>query len=130
MATAADLVSAVPVDLLPDDVKQDLEEAVAPIKQIDFDTAIKQVLQGQLDEILNTLDTTCSTRSPRRTPKCAFLESIDPGAAFEELEREVFDPMLERLAAIDPVAVLQPVSDVLDELKDGRARASTFAPRC
>ncbi len=119
MTTAADLVSKVPVDILPDDVKQDLEKAVAPIKQIDFDTSIKQVLEGQLHDILATLDTSVLDEVAQAyADVLAFLESIDPRDALEQLEHDAFDPMLERLAAIDPAAVLQPVSDVLDGLKD------------
>ena len=119
MATAADLVSKVPVDLLPDDVKQDLEEAVAPIKQIDFDTAIKSVLEGQLDEILNTLDTEVLDEvAAAYAAVLVFLEGINPRPGFEELEREAFDPLVARLQAIDVAAVFEPVADVLDELKD------------
>jgi hypothetical protein len=119
MTTAADLVSAVPVDILPDDVKHDLEEAVAPIKQIDFDTAIKTVLEGQLHDILNELDTTVLDEvAAAYAEVLAFLNSINPRTAFEQLEHEAFDPMLARVAAIDPAEVLQPVANVLDELKD------------
>ncbi|HEV8249658.1 MAG TPA: hypothetical protein VGQ15_06760 [Gaiellaceae bacterium] len=119
MTTAADLVSMVPVDILPDDVKHDLEEAVAPIKQIDFDTAIKHVLEGQLHDILHTLDTTVLDEVAKAyADVLAFLERINPRDAFEELEREAFDPMLERIAAIDPAEVLEPISSVLDELKE------------
>jgi hypothetical protein len=119
MSTAADLVSAVPVDILPDDVKQDLQEAVAPIKAIDFDTAIRGTLEGQLHDILHELDTTVLDEvAAAYAEVLAFLESINPRGAFEQLEHEAFDPLLERLAAIDPAEVLSPVSSVLDELKD------------
>jgi hypothetical protein len=119
MTTAVDVVSKVPVDLLPDDVRKDLDQAVAPIKQIDFDTAIKQELEGQLQDILNTLDTDVLDEVAQAYAEVlAFLTQINPRAGFEQLEQEAFDPLLERLAAIDPAEVLQPVSGVLDTLKD------------
>jgi hypothetical protein len=119
MTTAADIVSKVPVDLLPDDAKQDLEQAVAPIKEIDFDTAIKQVLEGQLDEILRTLDTDVLDEVTAAYKQVVdFLEEINPRPAFQELEREAFDPLVDRLKAIDVAALFEPVENVLDELKD------------
>jgi len=91
------------------------------------------VLEGQLHEILHTLDTSVLDEvAAAYAEVLAFLESIDPRDAFDELERETFDPMLERLAAIDPTEVLRPVSEVLDTLKDAvrslDLRADVLAP--
>lgn len=119
MNTAASVVSAVPVDLLPDDMKQELQQAVAPIKQIDFDTAIKGELEGELHDILHTLDTDVLDEVAQAYAEVlAFLQQIDPRDALTQLEQEAFDPMIARIQAIDPTEILKPVSDVLDTLKD------------
>ena len=46
-----------------------------------------------------------------------FLEDINPRAPLEQLELEAFDPMLERVRAVDPTEVLAPVTAVLEELR-------------
>jgi hypothetical protein len=84
MSTAADLVSKVPVDLLPDDVKQDLEDAVARSSRSTSTPRSSEVLEGELHDILNTLDTTVLDEVAQAyADVLAFLESIDPGDAFE-----------------------------------------------
>jgi hypothetical protein len=118
METTAGIVDAVPLDLLPDDVKAEFESAARPIKQIDFDTAIRVTLVGQLREILDTLDTDVLDEvEAAYADVLRFLHTIDPGDAFEQLERDAFDPMLERVRAVDPTTVLEPVTAVLDELR-------------
>ena len=120
MTTAADLVSKVPVDILPDDVKQDLDRG-GRADQADRlrHRRSSDVLEGQLHDILNTLDTMSSTRSP----------GVRRGARLPREHRPARRPSSSSSTrrstrcssgsrAIDPAAVLQPVSDVLDGLKD------------
>ena len=118
METAANVVAAVPFELLPDDAKSELDEAIAPIKAIDFEGDVRDVLVAQLRAILDSLETDVLDEiDAAYQAVVAFLEEINPRAPLEQLELEAFDPMLERVRAVDPAAVLEPVTQVLDELR-------------
>jgi hypothetical protein len=116
--TAKSVVAAVPVSLLPDDTKQELDQAVKPIKDIDFDHDVRDVLEEQLDAILTALSTDVLDEIDQLYQQViAFIQSIDPRAALTQFEQDDFDPMLARIQAVDPTEILKPVSDVIDELK-------------
>ena len=107
-----------PVSLLPDDTKQELDQAVQPIKDIDFDHDVRDVLEQQLDAILTALNTDVLDEIDQLYQQVvAFIQSIDPRAALTQFEQEEFDPMLARIQAVDPTEILKPVSDVIDEVK-------------
>ncbi|MDJ0768554.1 MAG: hypothetical protein QNJ12_07150 [Ilumatobacter sp.] len=117
--TTADVVGAVPLGLLPDDAKADLAEAVEPIKQIDVQRDVADVLNARLAEILDQLDTTVLDEIEQAYAEViAFLESVDPGAPIEQLEADVYEPFLETLRAIDPTAILQPLDDAIAPVRD------------
>ena len=116
---SASIVDAVPLDLLPDDALQELSDATAPVKAIDFDTQVRDVLKAQMRTILDALDTdVLGELEAAHRAAVAFLERIDPNAAIEAFERETFDPLIEQVQAVDPTAILQPVSDLLQDIKD------------
>ena len=116
--TAKSVVAAVPISLLPDDTKQELDSAVQPIKDIDFDTDVRDVLEQQLDAILTALNTDVLDEIGALYQEVvAFIKSIDPRAALQQFEQQDFDPMLARIQAVDPTEILKPVSDVIDEVK-------------
>jgi hypothetical protein len=121
--TAKTVVAAVPVSLLPDDTKQELDQAVQPIKDIDFDTDVRDVLEQQLDAILTALNTSVLDEIDQLYQQVvAFIQSIDPRAALTQFEQDDFDPMLARIQAVDPTEILKPVSNVIDDLKAAVAR--------
>jgi hypothetical protein len=116
--TAADVVAKVPIELLPDDVRSELDEVIRPIKAIDFDTDVRAVLVAQLQVIMDSLETDVLDEvEVAYQAVVAFLEEIAPRAPLEQLEQEAFDPMLERVRTVDPAAVLEPATRVLDELR-------------
>ncbi len=116
METTADVVAAVPVDLLPDDVRADLSEATAPVKAIDFDAEVVVPLLAQLDEIRAGVDVAVleGVRLAQQEV-VAFLEEHDPEGALVTFEAEVFDPFLAQVRALDPAEALAPVHDLLAE---------------
>ncbi|MEM8960466.1 MAG: hypothetical protein AAGD38_03225 [Acidobacteriota bacterium] len=141
--TTAKVVDAVPLDLLPDSTERELEEAVRPIKAIDFENDVAVVLKDELDAILDSLDTeVLGAIQAAYEDLVAFLRDIDPRELVATLEREHYDPMVERLRAVDadqllapftealerfrdtlggldPDALLEPIEDVFDQLLDG-----------
>ena len=118
MDTAATAIDTVPLDILPDDVEADLQEAVQPVKAIDFDADVRQVLTDKLDEILVRLDTDILAEVDAKYQELiGFLQDNDPREPLAEFEAETFDPLLEAIAAIDPDEILRPVTEILDEAK-------------
>jgi len=116
--TAKSVIAAVPISLLPDDTRKELDDAVKPIKDIDFDTEVRDVLENALDEIMTALDTDVLDEIDEAFHEVlAFIQGIDPRARLQQFEQEDFDPMLERIRAVDPTEVLKPISDVIDQVK-------------
>ena len=116
--TAKSVVAAVPLSLLPDDTRQELDEAVQPIKDIDFDTDVRDVLENELDAIMTSLNTDVLDEIDAAYHEVlSFIQGIDPRGPLQQFEHDDFDPMLERIRAIDPTEILKPISDAIDEVK-------------
>ena len=116
--TTADIVGAVPLGLLPDDAKQELAEAVEPVKQIDFQADVADVLTDRMQSILAKLDTdVLGAIEAAYDDVIDFLESVDPSAPLEAFEAEVFDPFLAQLRAINPAELLAPLEEAIAPVK-------------
>lgn len=118
MDTGADALELVPFDILPDDLKAKVDEVAVRIRAIDFDRDVRDALVGQLQAILADLDTeVLATVQGFCDQVLAFLRELDPRGHIAILEQETFEPFLARLAAIDPDALLAPVTEVMDGIK-------------
>lgn len=117
MDTAATVIDAVPLDILPDDVEADLQEAVKPVKAIDFEE-VKNTLVSALNDIRTSFDEDVLGEIDAIYQEIiTFLQDNNPRGPIEELEATVFDEFLARLQQIDPDVILQPVADVIDQAK-------------
>lgn len=127
-----DVVKRVPLDLLPADAKNELHSKVAPIKAIDFEAQVATPLKHELDEIVAQLDAAVLTALRAAYAKVTeFLASIDPTPAIDALQRQAFDPLLERLRRVDPAQLLAPVIRAVDDAKRALAGfdpAAALAP--
>ena len=56
IAAAADVVKAIPFDLLPDSTKSEVGSALAPIKNIDFDADVRDPLSAAVNEVLAAVE--------------------------------------------------------------------------
>ncbi len=118
MDTVSSIVEAVPVELLPDDMEADLQEAVQPVKSIDFDRDVREVLIDKLEQILDKVDDDILGEIDRMSKEIvAFLQEHDPQEKLEELEKQYFDPLLETIQNVDPDTIFEPVTEVIDEIK-------------
>lgn len=142
--TTADVIDAVPLELLPADMKAELDEAVAPLRAIDVPATLEEVeswfaitpegrfaleapleeavadIQAQVDEVVAAV----AEMDPR-----LLVESIDAAVAElrEQVEglvpdltlapvQEVVDQVKGMLETLDLRAQLQPVQDAFDEV--------------
>ncbi|HKE20264.1 MAG TPA: hypothetical protein VKB80_35565 [Kofleriaceae bacterium] len=118
MDTTASVVDAIPFGLLPNDQRQKVVDLARPIKQLDFDAQVRQVLHAQLTEILDQLDEeVLGAVQGAFADVAAFLHDVDPRRHLIEFEEAEFDPMLARLRAIDPDELLRPVSEAVDRVR-------------
>lgn len=118
MDTVSSIIDAVPIELLPDDMEADLQEAVQPVKSIDFDSDVRAVLIEKLEQILAKVDDDILGEIDRMSKEIvAFLQEHDPEETLKELEEEYFDPLLETIQNVDPETMLEPVTEVLDDIK-------------
>ncbi len=119
MDTVSSVIAAVPLDLLPDDMEQDLQNAVQPVKAINFDSEVREVLVNKLDDILEKLDTDILGEIDRMAKEIiAFLQEHDPTETLDDLETRYFDPMLEKIQAVNPEELLRPVTEVIEQVKE------------
>jgi hypothetical protein len=120
--TIADVVAAVPLGLLPDDARQELADAVEPVKSIDFQVDVADVLNARLQDIVGALDTdVLGAVEEAYGEVVAFLRSVDPSTPIEQLEAEVFEPFLQELRSINPTELLGPLEEAIAPVRDAIA---------
>lgn len=120
--TTASVVDAVPLSLLPDDVFQDLCEAIAPVQAIDFQRDVADVLKKELDEILELLDTDVLKALQEAYAKVVeFLRAIDPEPHIAGFEQATFDPLIEELRKVDPEALIRPLEEAIAPVQEAIA---------
>lgn len=115
--TTADVVDAVPFDLLPTDLQQEIVDAVRPIKQLDVD-GFSQDLRDELRAIVDALDTSVlDTLDAAYQQVLAFLGDLDPCVPLEEFEAGPFTALRAAVESVDPRVLLEPVEAALDEAR-------------
>ncbi len=123
--TGADLLGAVPKALLPDDLKQALDDACAPVEALDLEP-VREELRTELQGISAAIDAdVLADLKAAFDEVVAFLDTIDPEPLATDFEQSTFDPMVERLLAIDPTI---PLADVISALDDVKQAVADFDP--
>ncbi len=119
--TAADVIGAVPVGLLPDSMKADLDAAVAPIRAIDPDQVRAEIedllaireghfeLRGVLDEALRTIQQNYEAL-------LVEVQHADPRQLIAPIDAEL-TRIREAVTRLTPQLTLQPLQDAVDRVK-------------
>jgi hypothetical protein len=114
---AASALSLTPRDLLPDDVKQELEDACAQLQAVNLD-GVKTELTAELEALIASVDTdVLDLLRDAQAEVVAFLDSIDPRPPLREFEDGPFADLVIRLREADPSTPLAPVISALDEAR-------------
>ena len=126
----ADVIKAVAPLLFTDDLKQKLKDAGEFLKQLDFD-AVRSTLIAGFDEILETIDQDALGRFEEEYQKVLdAVDQLDPAPMLQQLQAEVFDPLVAELEKIDPAKLLQPLQEAFDAAREALAGfdpAQTFS---
>jgi hypothetical protein len=149
---AASLLEKVPVALLPDDIKQQFDELVDPIRTLNIDAAAGEVeswfelqdgtfpfeptlksaltdVQSQLDALINDVQpfnprNLGQTVDAELAPLREQIARIDVGPVFAPIEQAI-DRVKQSVEGIDPRAALAPVNDAMSSIT---AKLDEFAP--
>lgn len=97
--------------LVSDALKKKLAEAAAFLNQIDFGK-IGDELTGAFDEILASVNQDAlGAFQAEYDQVVAAMKNFDPEPALQEVQKEVFDPLLDELKKVHPADLLKPVND-------------------
>jgi len=125
MNTGADILAAVPKDLLPAPVRAELHDACVTIQGIDF-AGVTGKLKDELKDIVASVEEMGLTElDDLYRELLGFIEEIDPRPQLHTLETTYFEDFVAKLKAIDPAELLAPVAEALAEL---RAAIPSFDP--
>src|SRR5262249_33145580 len=98
----ATAIGLVPFSLLPADKLDQLRHKGQPIKDIDYEVQVHQLLKGQMDGILAELDGDILREVEEAYHHVVeFLDGINPRSFLEGVEARSFDPLVERIRAVD-----------------------------
>jgi hypothetical protein len=119
--TAADVIGAVPFELLPESMKADVDAAVAPIKNADagaLEDEIESLLQISADghfKILVDLDAVVKTLTDSYNALIDEVKKHEPRKALEPVDAKLRE-LAERIRQLSPALTLQPVQDAIDRV--------------
>jgi hypothetical protein len=112
--TAADALGLVPKALLPDELRNELDAACAPVEALDLEPT-RVELHGQLETMIASIDAgALDAAAAGYAAVRDFVASIDPHPHVESVETIAFAELTARLDAIDPTEILAPVTEALD----------------
>ncbi|MCI0486810.1 MAG: hypothetical protein L0229_09440 [Blastocatellia bacterium] len=116
--------------LVTDDLKQKLAEATEFLKKIDFDE-ISRALDETFDEILNSIDEDALGAFKQEYQKVIdAIDRFDPTPILQDLQQEVFDPLIAEMEKVKPAELLQPIQEgyeAASKALKGFDPAETFA---
>ncbi len=132
IGVAADVVGAVPWDLVPESMKAEVDAAVLPVKEADAGA-----VAGEIEALLQiTPDGRFALRADLEAAIAdvqaqfeALVESVaelDPRAALSQVDAMLRE-VAARIAEISPALTLQPLRDALDRVKEAIAAADPDA---
>lgn len=125
--TAADALGLVPKALLPDDLKQELEAACAPVQSLDLEPP-RAELHAQLGALTDSINADALDAVAAGYAQVqSFVASIDPHPHVADLETTAFSQLTSALDAIDPTEILAPVLDTLNEARAAIAEIDLHA---
>jgi hypothetical protein len=133
IGTAADVIDAVPFDLLPDSMKADVDAAVAPIKNADasaLETEIESLLQITPDghfAILDDVDAAGASLQQSYDALLAEVRAHEPRAALAQVDAKLQE-LSQQVSQLSPALTLQPVADAINSVKTSLAALDLDAP--
>jgi hypothetical protein len=122
IGSAADVISQVPLDLLPDSMKADLDVALAPVREVD-----PEAVQAKIEELLQIgpggefalrgdLEAALAGIQAKFTELLGTLDEHHPAKYLEQIDRELV-LIAAKIQALTPQLTLEPVTQAIQSLK-------------
>ncbi|HKB67960.1 MAG TPA: hypothetical protein VKC61_19025 [Pyrinomonadaceae bacterium] len=119
---AADVISAVPLNLLPDSMKADLETALKPIREVDaeaVETEIEGLLQispGGEFQLRAQLETALEDVQAKFDEVITTLEENHPRKFLQQIDEKLSE-IAQKIQELSPQLALEPVQEAITNLK-------------
>jgi hypothetical protein len=119
---AADVISAVPLNLLPDSMKSDLDTALKPIRDVDasaVETEIEGLLQispGGEFQLRGQLETALAEIQAKFDEVMTTLEENHPRKFLQQIDEKLSE-IARKIRELSPQLALEPVQEAIDNLK-------------
>jgi hypothetical protein len=122
IGSAADVISQVPLDLLPDSMKADLDAALAPVREVD-----PEAVQAKIEELLQIgpggelalrgdLEAALAGVQAKLGELLATLDQHHPQKYLEQIDRELVS-IASKIQALTPQLTLEPVTQAIQSLE-------------
>ncbi|MCP4678357.1 MAG: hypothetical protein GY854_23160 [Deltaproteobacteria bacterium] len=120
--STADVIDALPLSLLPESVKADLDAAVAPIRAINVPGVKEEVIgwfliQDGKFELRGPIEDSLSELQTKYDNLIINVETVDPRNHIETINTEL-DKVKDKILDLLPEINLQPVRDAIANVKD------------
>ena len=119
---AADVISAVPLSLLPDSMKADLDTALKPIRDVDAE-AVEAEIEGLLQispggefQLRGELEAALAEIQAKFDEVMATLEENHPRKFLQQIDEKLSE-VAEKIQELSPQLALEPVQEAIDNLK-------------
>ncbi len=122
IGSAADAISKVPLGLLPDSMKADLDQALAPVREVqpdDVAAEIESLLQIGPDgkfELRSDLEQALAQIQAKYDAVIAVLQDHDPSKYVDQIDAQL-SALASRIQALTPQLTLKPIQDAIAQLK-------------
>jgi hypothetical protein len=117
ITTAADVIEQVPFGMLPTDVQQEIVDACRPIKELDLQP-VEDALRGELATIRQGFSADALLDIEAAYQQVVdFLGTLDPAPHLATFESTTLAQLRTQLDAVDPMALLAPVDEGIQELR-------------
>lgn len=122
IGSAADVIAKVPLDLLPDSMKADLDRALAPVREVDpeaVEAKIESLLQIGPDgsfQLRGELEAGIEELQAKFEELLRTLDEHHPRRYVEELDRKLAE-VASQIQAISPQLTLEPVQQAIAQVK-------------
>jgi len=123
IGTAADVISKVPLNLLPESMKSDLDAALAPVREVDagaVEAKIESLLQIGADgkfQLRGDLEHALAEIQQKFEELITTLDDHHPSKYLDQIDEQL-TAVAARISEISPALTLEPVQTAIAQLKN------------
>lgn len=113
--TVQETLASIDLSLLPDALREPLNEAVQPLRELDFEGEITRPLLDAFDQVAALPGEAADEIDAKLDRIVEKIGELDPTGLLQPVQ-EVFDQLLGAVDGLDPSTLLRPVREMLEQL--------------